>query len=80
MAFDRRSAAWQWHAPRYIRSARCDAQVTHGTDAQQEAVKKRCVESNCRHGEVWQVVAKHPDNARCSHEVVLRKVNAISAW
>ena len=53
-----------------------DAQVTHGTDAQQEAVKKRCVESNCRHGEVWQVVAKHPDNARCSPEVILRKVSA----
>ena len=55
---------------------RADAQVTHGTDAQQEAVKKRCVESNCRHGEVWQVVAKHPDNARCSPEVILRKVSA----
>jgi pre-mRNA-processing factor 6 len=51
-------------------------EVSHGSDAQQEAVKKRCTESGCRHGEVWPQVAKMPENSGCSHEVLLRKVAA----
>jgi pre-mRNA-processing factor 6 len=48
----------------------------HGTEAKRGEVVTKCVLNEPRHGEVWQAVAKKPENARKGTEEILKLVAA----
>ena len=50
--------------------------VQHGTDEKREDVIAKCVLSEPKHGEVWQSVAKDPENASLGTEEILKFVVA----
>jgi len=46
----------------------------HGTEEKQEEVIGQCVNSEPKHGEVWQSIAKAPENAKLGIEEILKLV------
>ncbi|CAK4032202.1 Pre-mRNA-splicing factor prp1 [Lecanosticta acicola] len=48
--------------------------LQHGEEAKRAEVVSKCVQNDCRHGEVWQSVRKAPENAGKSVEEVLKIV------
>ncbi|KAL6865625.1 U4/U6 x U5 tri-snRNP complex subunit Prp1 [Amphichorda felina] len=48
----------------------------HGTEEKRADVVTKCVLNEPRHGEVWQAVAKNPENARKGTEEILKLVAA----
>ncbi|GAB7347634.1 hypothetical protein MBLNU459_g4504t1 [Dothideomycetes sp. NU459] len=51
--------------------------LQHGTEEKQQEVIGRCVVNEPKHGEIWQGVAKLPENAGMDVEQVLKKVASI---
>jgi len=51
-------------------------ELEHGNTQRQEAVVKRCVEADPRHGELWQAVSKEDENSSLKTDEVLHKVVA----
>ncbi|KAE9583311.1 Pre-mRNA-splicing factor prp1 [Colletotrichum fructicola] len=48
--------------------------LQHGTDEKRADVINKCVLNEPRHGEHWQAIAKHPQNARKETEEILKLV------
>nr|SVE90348.1 EOG090X017X [Daphnia sinensis] len=46
-------------------------ELLHGTAEEQNDVKKRCIQSEPRHGEVWTTISKSPQNWRAKTEDIL---------
>ena len=53
-------------------------ELLHGTAEEQNDVKKRCVQAEPRHGEVWTSISKSPQNWRARTEDILLMVAALS--
>ncbi|XP_071804559.1 pre-mRNA-processing factor 6-like [Asterias amurensis] len=49
-------------------------EIQHGNEEQQESVRKRCVEAEPRHGELWCSVSKNIANWRCKTNEILPMV------
>jgi len=49
-------------------------ELKHGTEAEQAEVKKRCIQAEPRHGELWQAVSKDVANWRMKTEDILEVV------
>lgn len=49
-------------------------ELLHGTPVEQEEVKKRCIQAEPRHGDLWPAVAKKPENWRAKIEDILLMV------
>nr|SVE94077.1 EOG090X017X [Simocephalus serrulatus] len=50
-------------------------ELLHGTADEQNDIKKRCVQSEPRHGEVWTAISKSPQNWRARTEDILLLVS-----
>ncbi|KAF2151152.1 pre-mRNA-splicing factor prp1 [Myriangium duriaei CBS 260.36] len=48
--------------------------LQHGTEEKQQEIVSKCVLNDPKHGEMWQAVAKAPENAKMSIEEVLKLV------
>nr|POE48069.1 pre-mrna-splicing factor prp1 [Quercus suber] len=46
--------------------------VQHGTEEKREEVVSKCVQTEPKHGEIWPIVRKAPENAKMSFEEVLK--------
>ncbi|KAF7552304.1 hypothetical protein G7046_g7451 [Stylonectria norvegica] len=57
--------SWAWYY-RFL--------LQHGTEEKRAEVVTKCVLNEPRYGEVWQTIAKKPENARKGYEEVLKLV------
>ena len=57
--------SWAWYL-KFLRQ--------HGTEEKQEETINKCVLSEPKHGEVWQSIAKAPENAKMGIEEILKLV------
>jgi len=51
-------------------------EIQNGTEEQQKAILKRCVDADPHHGEKWIAIAKDPANSRLKAELILKKITA----
>lgn len=49
-------------------------ELLHGTAEEQNDIRKRCIQAEPRHGEIWTSIAKSPQNWRAKVEEVLALV------